>query len=167
MVLVVLKPLTVPVSLILLAHALLIPELYAARGANVVRSGKAAGTQSERSAMGFLADLLNEAQRELHARTNLVQERGALGVWLVGEAGAMLVRPGGRRVNCYCVKATGSELPRADRIAHLLLALRADEIGLATIANLAFSGATGRLRRRLSPTAREALDAARGVAGSL
>ena len=64
-------------------------------------------------------------------------------MWLVGEAGALLVRPGGRRVNCYCVKATGAELPPSDRIAHLLLALRADEAGFATVANLAFSGARG------------------------
>ena len=27
-----------------------------------------------------------------------------LGIWLVGEAGALLVRPGGRRVDCWCVK---------------------------------------------------------------
>ena len=67
-------------------------------------------------------------------------ERGALGVWLVGEAGALLVRPGGRRVDCWCVKVD-AELPSADRTAHLLLALREDEAGFATVANLAFSGA--------------------------
>ena len=61
-------------------------------------------------------------------------ERGRLGVWLVGEAGALLVRPGGRRVHCFCVRATDPELPRSDRIAHLLLALRQDEIGFATVA---------------------------------
>jgi hypothetical protein len=33
----VLKPVTIPVGLILLAHAWLIPELYASRGAGVVR----------------------------------------------------------------------------------------------------------------------------------
>ena len=33
------------------------------------------------------------------------------------------------------------ELPSADRTAHLLLALREDEEGFATVANLAFSGA--------------------------
>jgi hypothetical protein len=53
-------------------------------------------------------------------------------------------------------------LPAADRIAHLLLALRADEIGFATLANLAFSGARWRLRHRLDPAGREALDAAVG-----
>jgi hypothetical protein len=91
-----------------------------------------------------------------------VLEHGSLGTWLVGPAGALLIRPGGRRVQCYCVHATGDELPAADRIAHLLLALRADESGFATVANLTFSGACWRLRRRLSEAAREGLDAARG-----
>ena len=39
--------------------------------------------------------------------------------------------------------------PSADRTAHLLLALREDEAGFATVANLAFSGAAWRVRRRL------------------
>ena len=39
----VLSPLTIPVSLILIAHAWVIPELYAARGANVVRARPPAG----------------------------------------------------------------------------------------------------------------------------
>ena len=72
----------------------------------------------------------------------------------------MLVRPGGRRVHCYCVKATDPHLPSSDRIAHLLLALRADESGFATVANLAFSGARWRLRRRLPKRVRPALDGA-------
>ena len=91
-------------------------------------------------------------------------EPGRLGVWLVGPAGALLVRPGGRRVQCYCVRATGDELPRADRVAHLLLALRADESGFATVANLTFSGARWRVRRRLRPPAREGLAAAAAAA---
>ena len=74
-------------------------------------------------------------------------ERGAFGVWLVGEAGALLVR--GRRVHCWCVRAPDPALPSADRIAHLLLALRADEQGFATVANHAFAGARWRVRRRL------------------
>ncbi len=117
-------------------------------------------------------------------------ERGAWASWLVGPAGALLVRPGGRRVVCYCVgvkdraqpgpvkagrtEADGLEgagrmpgavdsfnLPSGDRIAHLLLALRADEEGFATVANLAFSGARWRVRRRMDPAMRPALDAAR------
>jgi hypothetical protein len=85
-------------------------------------------------------------------------------VWLVGEAGALLVRPGGRRVTCWCVRATDPSLPSADRIAHLLLALRADEAGFATVANQAFSGARWRVRRRLDPRMRPALDAAASLA---
>ena len=54
----------------------------------------------------------------------------------------------------------GPGLPTADRTSHLLLALRADEAGLATVANLAFSGTTWRVRRRLDPRQRPALAAA-------
>ena len=93
----------------------------------------------------------------LHARTGLVLERGAFGVWLVGEAGALLVR--GRRVHCWCVRATDPGLPSSDRIAHLLLALRADEAGFATVANHAFAGARWRVRRRLPKHVRPALRA--------
>ena len=81
---------------------------------------------------------------------------GAFGVWLVGEAGAVLVRPGGRRVHCWCVHAEDRSLPSADRIAHLLLALRTDEQGFATVANLAFSGSRRRVRRRLHPASARA-----------
>ena len=84
-------------------------------------------------------------------------ERGRLGTWILGEAGAVLVRRDSRRVFCYCVKASASDLPAADRIAHLLLALRVDERDFATVANLAFSGAPWRLRRRLAPGQRPAL----------
>jgi hypothetical protein len=157
----VLNPITVPVALVLLAHAWIIPELYAARGSGVIRPRAAAQPNAERVALGLLGDLLGHRARDLHARTGLVTERAQLGTWLVAEAGALLVRPGGRRVHCYCVRATDPELPPSDRIAHLLLALRADEAGFATVANLAFSGAVWRLRRRLPVRARQALDAAR------
>jgi hypothetical protein len=89
-----------------------------------------------------------------------VLERGQLGVWVLGESGALLIRPSGKRVLCLCVSVRDRELPPSDRIAHLLLALRTDEEGFATVANLAFAGAPWRLRRRLDPRAREALDAA-------
>jgi hypothetical protein len=158
--LVALNPVTAPFAVIALGFAWTIPELYAARGSNTVRRRAPAGSAAERRALLLLGDLIGHRARELHERTGLVLERGRLGVWLLGEAGAILVRPGGRRVHCYCVKATGPGLPSSDRIAHLLLALRADECGFATVANLAFSGARWRLRRRLVPTAREALDAA-------
>ena len=53
-----------------------------------------------------------------------------------------------------------ADLPSADRIAHLLLALRADETGFATVANHAFAGARWRVRRRLPREMRPALAAA-------
>jgi hypothetical protein len=159
-----LEPLSAPVGLALLAHAWGIPELYAKVGANVVRPRPRAASAPERTALGLLGDLVDHRARELHARAGLVLERGALGVWLVGEAGALLVRPGGRRMHCWCVHVDDDGLPSADRIAHLLLALRTDEAGFATVANLAFSGAPWRVRRRLPPAVRPALDAARRAA---
>ena len=78
---------------------------------------------------------------------------------LAAQTGALLVR--GRRVHCWCVRATGSDLPSSDRIAHLLLALREDEHGFATVANHAFAGARWRVRRRLPRRVRPALDAVR------
>jgi hypothetical protein len=159
-----LNPATAAVALMALAQAWIIPELYAARGANVVRPRPRAEEQAERLSVGLLGDLLDHDARELHRATGLVLERARLGVWLVGEAGAVLVRPGGRRVHCYCVKAAATELPSGDRIAHLLLALRTDETGFATVANLAFSGARWRLKRRLKGVARDALAAGRRAA---
>jgi hypothetical protein len=144
-----LNPVTVPFALLALVHAWMIPELYAARGANVVaRHGHHRG-RSEQVALGLLGDLLDHRSRDLHARTSLVLERGRLGIWLLGERGALLVRPGARRVHCYCVKVPDPDLPPSDRIAHLLLALRSDESGFATVANLAFAGARWGRRRRL------------------
>lgn len=163
--LVAIEPLAFPVTLAGLVHAWLIPELYAARGANVVRPKRFGATQAaERVSVGLLGDLVGHEARELHRGTGLVLERGALGIWLVGAAGALLIRPGGRRVLCYCIRVPEPELPAADRIAHLLLALRCDEAGFATLANCAFSGAPWRVRRRLPASMRPALDRARTVA---
>ncbi len=154
-----LEPLSFPVGLAALAHAWAIPELYARRGANVVRPRKRGDEGAERVALGLLGGLVGHDARDLHASTGLVPERGALGVWLVAEAGAVLVTHGGRRVFAWCVQVPEPGLPSADRIAHLLLALRADEEGFATVANLAFSGAPWRLRRRMPPRTQGALDA--------
>jgi hypothetical protein len=155
-----LNPLAAPVSAMALAHAWIIPELYAKRGANVVRPRGKKGQSAEDRSVGLLGDLVDHRARDLHARTGLVLEPAGLGTWLVGEAGALLVRPGGKRIYCYCVRAADPDLPSGDRIAHLLLALRADEQGFATVANLAFSGAPWRVRRRLEPQLRPALDQA-------
>jgi hypothetical protein len=157
----VLEPVTAPVALATLAHAWIIPELYAFRGASVVRPKGPRNEDGEPVALGLLGDLLGHEERELQRRTGLARERGELGTWLVGEGGALLVTPNGRRVHCFCVRVTESELPPSDRIAHLLLALRADELGFATVANHAFAGAPWRVRRRLPAPMRAALDAAR------
>jgi hypothetical protein len=159
-------PVTIPVAVILLVHAWAISELYAARGANVVRPKRNAEAAPQHRALLLLGDLMHRGAHDLHERTGLVLERGRFGVWLVGEAGALLIRPGGRRANCYCVKATDGALPSGDMIAHLLLALRTDESGFATVANLAFSGACWRLRRRLPARSRPALEAAVAMAGA-
>ena len=151
-------PVTAVVGVILLAHAWAIPELYANRGAKVVKPRARRDAAAEATALGLLGDLVGHEARDLHARTGLVHERGALGVWLVGEAGALLVR--GRRVHCWCVRVPDPDLPSSDRIAHLLLALREDEQGFATVANHAFAGARWRVRRRLPREQRIALDVA-------
>jgi hypothetical protein len=163
--LVALRPIALPVALACIAHAWVIPELYAARGANVVRRRPRpdAARAPETLALGLLGDLVGHAPRTAYVATGLVPEQGRLGTWLVGPAGALLVRRGrlGRgRVDCWCVRVRDADLPDADRVSHLLLALRADEQGFATVANLAFSGAVWRVRRRLDKPQRAALDAA-------
>jgi hypothetical protein len=159
--LLVLEPLTLPVALAAWAHAYLIPQAYASRGANVVRPRRFKATQAaEARSVGLLGDLIGHDARKLHARTGLVLERGRLGVWLVGPAGALLIRDAGRRVFCWCVRVNDPDLPAGDRIAHLLLALRADEQGFATVANMTFSGAPWRIRRRIPAAMRPAVDAA-------
>jgi hypothetical protein len=159
-VLLLIEPWLVPMSVLALVQAWAIPELYANRGVKVVKPKARMGDQPERTALGLLGDLVDHDARELHARTGLVIEPGRFGVWLVGEAGALLVRNGGRRVHCFCVRVDHPDLPSADRISHLLLALRSDEAGFATVANQAFAGARWRVRRRLPKAMRPALAAA-------
>lgn len=160
-----LQPLALPVALACLAHAWIIPELYAQRGANVLRPRGRRDAEPEQRSVGLLGDLVGHDARDLHARTGLVLEPGELGSWIVGEAGAVLVPRRGGRVYCYCIKVDGqhpaaAELPSGDRIAHLLLALRSDEQGFATVANLSFAGARWRLRRRMRKEMLPALEAA-------
>jgi hypothetical protein len=149
----------IPVAIACLAHAYVIPALYAQRGSNVLRPRpKRSSDSAEQTALGLLGDLVGHDARELHAQTGLIMERGKLGTWLVGEAGALLVR--GRKVWCFCVHVNEPDLPSGDRIAHLLLALRSDEQGFATVANLAFAGAPHRVRARMRDLQRPALDRA-------
>jgi hypothetical protein len=164
LVLLALDPVTVPVALVAFAHGWIIPELYAFRGASVVRPKGPRNEEAEVVAQGLLGDLLDHEQRDLHRNTGLALEPGSLGTWLVGEAGALVVVPGGRRVHCFCVRTTDRELPPSDRTAHLLLALREDEVGFATVANHAFAGAAWRVGRRLPVAMRPALRAARSAA---
>ena len=84
------EPLAAPVALAAFAHAWIIPELYAYRGASVVRPKGRRNEASEPVAQGFLGDLLGHDERELQRRTGLALQSGELGTWLVGEAG----RPG-------------------------------------------------------------------------
>lgn len=162
------EPLAAPAAAIFLGHAAAITHLQARRGARAVvpiGGPGSAATQADAVALGFLGDLVGHSERDLLDQSGLALQRGELGVWLVGEEGAMLVRPGGRRVDCWCVRVgQASGLPAGDRVAHLLLALREDELGFATVANRNFSGSWRRVRRRLEPGARRALDGARRIA---
>jgi hypothetical protein len=159
------EPWTAPLALLAFVQAWALPELYAHRGAIVLRPRRRRHEQEpEAVAQGLLGDLLDHDARDLQRATGLALERGRLGVWLVGEAGALLVPPGGRRVHCFCVAVKDPALPPSDRIAHLLLALRTDEEGFATVANHAFAGMPWRVRRRLAARQRAALGA--GVAAA-
>ena len=184
--LVALQPLAAPAAAFFLAHGAAVLHIQAGRGARAVvpigsersaarrSGGRAPGDARDEPdpfhdpdgvALGLLADLVGHEQRELLQRTGLALHRGRLGVWLVGEEGALMVRPGGRRVDCWCVRVSeAGELPAGDRVAHLLLALREDEQGFATVANFNFSGAPWRVWARMPRSARPALDRAREVA---
>jgi hypothetical protein len=160
-----------PVAALLLLHGLLILRLQAGRAVSAVRPlvpregpDRGAG-DAETVALGLLGDLLGHRERELMSRSGLALQRGRLGIWLLGERGALLVRPGGRRIFSFCVRVgDADDLPAADRVAHLLLALREDEEGFATVANLGFSGAVWRCRMRMDPKQRVALAAAGAAA---
>ena len=81
-------------------------------------------------------------QRELLAETGLAlraRARSAPG-WSASRAPCSCAR-GGRRVDSWCVRVAEPDgLPGGDRVAHLLLALREDELGFATVANLDLLG---------------------------
>ena len=166
-----LEPLLFPIGTLLCVHGWLICRLQAGRAVGSIRplgprSESADGAES--LALGLLGDLLDHRERELMHRTGLALQRGRLGIWLLGERGALLVRPGGRRIFSFCVRVgEADDLPPGDRVAHLLLALREDEQGFATVANLGFSGAVWRCRRRMARRQRPALDAARAAARSM
>src|SRR6266545_4332832 len=158
------EPLALPVAAIFLGHGIAVLHLQARRGARGVKPIGNPESGPDRTALGLLGDLVSHDDREQLAETGLVQQRGRLGAWLVGQEGAILVRPGGHRVHCFCVRVgEAGDLPPADRVAHLLLALREDEQGFATVANRNFSGASWRLRLQLQQRARPALSRARAL----
>jgi hypothetical protein len=163
-----------PVAILLVAHGYLICRLQAGRAvSSVVPLGSARGASgvdpgAERVALGLLGDLLGHRERELMLQSGLAMQRGRLGIWLLGERGALLLRPGGRRLFSFCVRVGDAEdLPGGDRVAHLLLALREDEEGFATVANLGFSGAVWRCRGRVGPRQRPGFDAALAAARAM
>jgi hypothetical protein len=158
------EPLAAPASAIFLAHGFGVLHIQARRGARGVKPIGEPTDAPARTALGLLGDLLGHDAREQLARTGLAPQRGTLGRWLIGQEGAILIRPGGHRVHCFCVRVgEAGDLPPADRVAHLLLALREDEEGFATVANRNFSGASWRLRMQLPKRVRPALrNAARG-----
>ena len=177
-----LEPLALPAAAFWFAHGVAVTHMQARRGARSVvpigsersaarkqghdSSGPEAEAPSpDEVALGLLGDLVGHEERDLLHETGLALQRGQLGVWLVGEEGAILVRPGGRRVYCHCVRVSEvGDLPAGDRVAHLLLALREDEEGFGTVANINFSGGARRVRRRLHKRSRPALDRARALA---
>lgn len=168
--LLVLEPLTFPAAAICFLHAWAIPRIQARRGARQLvpvdseRSDRVSQGRDdpERVALGLLGDLVGHAERDLLTETGLALQAGGLGVWLVGEQGAFCIRPGGRRIECWCVRVSElAELPAGDRVAHLLLALREDELGFAKVANLGFSGAPWRVLPHLEARSRPALAVAR------
>ncbi len=93
-VLLILEPLTVPVAAASFAHAWIIPELYAYRGASVLRPKGGRNAGAEPVAQGLLGDLLGHEARELQRQTGLAMERSGMGIWLVGEGGAILLPDG-------------------------------------------------------------------------
>ena len=150
-VLIALEPLAVPVALASFAHGWVIPELHAFRGSNTIRPPR--GPRNERAepvAQGLLGDLLGHDAARAPAR-----DRPRDGARRSSASGCSARRaPYWWRMAAGAFTASASARPSAtcrpsDRIAHLLLALRTDEEGLATVANHAFSGAPWRLRRRI------------------
>ena len=111
-----LEPLTLPVALVCLAHAWVIPALYAQRGANVVRPRPRRRAGPERVAVGLLGDLVDHEARDLHARTGpRAASAEGWAAWLVGEAGALLVRTVGDGPGASSATASACATPTCRR----------------------------------------------------
>ena len=161
-----LNPVTIPVAAIALAHAWFIPELYASRGAGAMRPPRRSSAQRR------CAEAAETARSGCSATSSAIRRasccRGPAWCW---SAAIWACGSWDPPALCWFVRAAvacrptacappATTCPLADRVAHLLLALRADESGFATVANLTFSGACWRVRRRVSPAVREGLAAA-------
>ena len=156
-----LEPLSFPVGLAALAHAWAIPELYARRGSNVVRPRPRAEAGAEQVALGLLGDLVGHDARELHARTGLVPERGALGVWLVAEAGAVLVAPAAGGCSAGACRCPSPACPRPTASPTCCWRCAPTRRASPPWRTSPSAARPWRLRRRMPPRARPALDAGR------
>ena len=151
-----LEPLLVPgLARSALVHAWVIPELFANRGAGVVRVSRRSARRAPEQRRAGAAGRPARPRRARPAAPTPAWRSSAAG-WASG----WWARP----ARCWCAPAGGACTPSAcawptrtcparTAIAHLLLALREDEQGFATVANHAFAGATWRMRRRLAPRA--------------
>ena len=94
-----LEPLALPVALACLAHAWVIPELYAAARARTSCGPRRRADRRAESARARAARRPRRPRRARPARPHRARRSsaGASATWLVGEAGALLVRSGGRR----------------------------------------------------------------------
>ena len=160
--LIALEPLALPVALASFAHGVGDPR--ASRLPRVEHDPSAARARAtsapSRSRRGCSATCWATTRATCSATPGWRWSAGRSASGCSARQGAVLVANGGKRVHCFCVGTTDRDLPPSDRIAHLLLALRTDEEGFATVANHAFSGAPWRLRRRIRKEQRPALDAA-------
>ena len=108
-----LNPLALPVALVCLAHSWVIPELYAQRGANVLRPrGAGARAAARRTAAPGPSGARSACSATSSGTTPATCTRArasssspvASAPWIVGEAGAVLLHGRRRRAYCYCVK---------------------------------------------------------------
>ena len=160
-----LDPITAPVALVAAAHAWIIPELYAARGATVATPKGPRRARAEPVAAGPARPTCSvTTSASCSARPAWRSSAASSACGWSARPARCSITPGGRRVHCLLRRRHRLRAAPSDRVAHLLLALRVDEEGFATVANHAFAGAPWRVRRRLPARMRPAIDEARCAA---
>ena len=111
------KPILMPISVIAFVHAWAIPELYAARGAGVVRAGTPAGGAADRRALGLLGDLIGPRRaRAPRAHRSGARARRARGV--AARRGGRTARPARRASHALLLREgdrPGASRRRPDR----------------------------------------------------